>query len=118
MTNDETPKHEGMTNAESRKPEFTCRRCGACCRWDGHVWVTSAEADAIAARLGLAPEAFIERYTELTRNRRGLSLHSQPDGACVFLEGSDCRIYPVRPAQCREFPVTWSVPGCPGVTEQ
>ncbi|NBT90581.1 MAG: YkgJ family cysteine cluster protein, partial [Verrucomicrobia bacterium] len=33
------------------------------------------------------------------------------DGACIFLEGQDCRIQPVKPQQCRDFPNAWNFPG-------
>ena len=54
---------------------------------------------------------FIQQYTRLCANRRGLSLIDQPDGACIFLDGQDCKIQPVKPRQCREFPNAWNFPG-------
>lgn len=43
--------------------------------------------------------------------RDGLALLDQADGACFFLEGNDCRIQPVKPQQCRDFPNQWNFPG-------
>ncbi|MPM70287.1 hypothetical protein SDC9_117242 [bioreactor metagenome] len=96
------------------KSEFKCIRCGNCCRWSGCVVVGAAEADAIAAFLGLPVGEFLARYTALTPDRRGLTLIEKPDGSCIFLnEGppSGCRINPVKPRQCGEFPSHWNFPG-------
>ena len=73
--------------------------------------VTEAEISAISHHLGLAEDDFIQSYTRLRSNRRGLSLIDQPDGACIFLDGQDCRIQAVKPQQCRDFPNAWNFPG-------
>ncbi|PVY35158.1 hypothetical protein C8D82_14319 [Victivallis vadensis] len=94
--------------------DFVCVRCGNCCRWSGCVKVTDAEIDVIAAFLGMPPEAFLERWTELMPDRQGLTLIEKADGSCVFLEEGEpagCRIDPVKPEQCRRFPERWNFPG-------
>jgi Fe-S-cluster containining protein len=89
-----------------------CVRCGNCCRWRGYVRLKDGEAEAIAAHLGLAVEVFLDRFTRLTDDRRGLSLIEKSDGSCIFLEGeNDCRVQPAKPAQCAGFPNEWSFPG-------
>ena len=93
---------------------FVCVRCGNCCRWSGCVKVTDAEIDAIAAFLGMPPEAFLDRWTELMPDRQGLTLIEKADGSCVFLEEGEpagCRIDPVKPEQCRRVPERWNFPG-------
>jgi Fe-S-cluster containining protein len=96
----------------SKNARYECTGCGNCCRWEGHVHVTQREIEAIAEYLGIELEEFLERYTELTRNRQGLSLIDQENGACFFLtEDNRCRIQPVKPQQCRDFPNDWSFPG-------
>lgn len=86
----------------------------------GYVALEPGEPEAIAAFLGLDVYAFTERYTTLTFNRRNLSLIEQEDGRCVFLQDdNDCRIQPVKPAQCRGFPFLWHSPrlekACPAL---
>lgn len=88
-----------------------CDRCTACCRWPGQVKLTSAQITELAAYLQVGEEAFIQRYTRLNQARNGLALRDQADGSCVFLEGSDCRVNPVKPQQCRDFPNLWNFPG-------
>ena len=89
---------------------YECTRCGNCCRWQGIVRLTADEIDAIADFLGLTPEAFADAYAELTPDRRCLTLVDGPEGYCIMLtqEGL-CRIHPVKPAQCRDFPNAWRI---------
>ena len=93
--------------------EFTCARCGNCCRWSGYVRLKGREADEIAGLLGMTAEEFIERFTRLTADRSGLSLIERPDGSCIFFEENPprCTIEAAKPAQCRAFPLGWNFPG-------
>jgi Fe-S-cluster containining protein len=81
------------------------------------VKVSGGDIAAIATFLGMDERAFIEKFTRLRPSRDGLALIDQPDGACVFLEGRDCRIQPVKPHQCSGFPNTWNFPGWREVCE-
>lgn len=88
-----------------------CQRCAACCRWPGWVRVSAGEIARIAAFLGLGEREFIARHTRLRPDRQGLALLEKPNGECEFLDGRDCRIQPVKPQQCRDFPNVWRFPG-------
>ena len=90
---------------------YHCRRCASCCRWPGYVALTQADIQRIAAFLGLSEYDFIEQYTRLEPGRRGLALTDHAGGACIFLDGCDCTVHPVKPEQCRGFPQEWSFPG-------
>ena len=85
---------------------FECTRCGRCCIavGDYHVFLEPGEAESIRNWLGLSTGWFRRRYlSRLEDGERVLS--TQPDGRCVFLgEDGSCRIYPVRPLQCRTYP--------------
>ena len=78
---------------------------------EGQVRLTDPDITRLALFLGLSEPEFVQRFTELAQDRRGLVLQDQPDGACIFLEGRDCRVNPAKPAQCVEFPRTWTNPG-------
>ena len=96
--------------------EFRCRRCGSCCRWPGAVKLLPAEVDAIAAYLQMPVEEFLDRHTVITPDRRHLSLMEKADGSCEYLTADAsglpaCAIEPVKPAQCRDFPLRWNFPG-------
>jgi len=88
-----------------------CQRCTACCRWPGQVLLHDAEITRLAAFKGLSERDFIQQFAKLRPDRRGLALKEQPDGACIFLEGENCAVQPVKPQKCKEFPNLWNFPG-------
>ncbi len=100
MSEDEVWYSEGL--------RFQCQRCGRCCGGEpGLVWVTPEEIPIIAEYLGVHKEYFEGVYL---RNMRGrFTIADRLNGDCFLLEieARGCRIYPVRPAQCRAYP-WWS----------
>ena len=90
---------------------YECQRCTACCRWPGEVRLKEGEIARMAAHRGMSEHDFIQSFTRLTADRRGLSLTEKANGECVFLEGNDCGVQPVKPQQCRDFPNLWNFPG-------
>lgn len=90
---------------------YQCTRCGACCKWPGDVCIEESEIPAMAAHLGISVEQFIADYCCLRKNRQGLSIMENNEGACIMLENNACRINSVKPVQCREFPNGWNFPG-------
>ena len=97
------------------KSDFTCLRCGRCCRWRGYVRLDADEIAPIAVLLGMSEARFIAEQTRLTGDRCNLSLLENADGSCPFLrnapEGAACRIEAAKPRQCRNFPLVWNFPG-------
>ena len=84
----------------------------------------AAEIAALARHLGLSEHAFIQSYTRLRPARDGLALLDKGPAAdgtsnheCIFLEGRDCAVQPVKPIQCAGFPNTWNFPGWREVCE-
>lgn len=114
-----------LSPTESRKPIgdppssvwYQCQRCGNCCRWPGFVRLNDADITAISNFLGMDERVFIDRYTRLRPRRDGLALIDKPNGECVFLDGIDCTIQPVKPHQCSGFPNAWNFPGWRDVCE-
>lgn len=90
---------------------YDCQRCTACCRWPGQVRLSEAEITAMAAFLGLNEHDFIQCFTRLRHDRKGLALQEKPNAECIFLDGRDCRVQNVKPQQCRDFPNRWNFPG-------
>jgi len=85
---------------------FSCTGCGACCSGGGdyYVFLERGEAETIRRHLGVSLAWFRRRY--LTRTPEDeVVLASDKQGRCTFL-GADngCRIYRVRPLQCRTYP--------------
>jgi len=86
--------------------------------------VRGPEIAAIAQALGMEVSAFTEQFCRPALG--DISLKEHPNGDCVFWSETGCRIYPVRPVQCRTFPFWneyirtprgWKTAGkrCPGV---
>ena len=108
---------------------FSCRQCGACCTGaPGYVFVTNGEIARIAGFLGL-PGNGLPEYLRRVGVRYSLTEDGRT-GDCCFLQRHDgklsCRIYPVRPLQCRTWPFWesnlrspehWAAAGdgCPGI---
>ncbi len=90
---------------------FECTQCGNCCTGPpGYVWFNPDEARAIAAYLGLSEDEFRRRYAAKKSGRWTLEeVRTESGYDCVFLRRDEqgkawCRVYPVRPTQCRTWP--------------
>ena len=84
---------------------FSCTRCGRCCTGgaDYYVCFSQAEAKAACAHLGLTWKWFRHHY--LRRLDEPGLVAADNAGACIFLDAAgQCRIYAVRPVQCRTYP--------------
>jgi len=87
---------------------FACTGCGHCCSGGpGYVWVTPADIARIADTLKMPIEAVARQYVRSVDN--AFCLTEKVGYDCIFLERPDahttrCRIYEVRPTQCRTWP--------------
>ncbi|MHB8790104.1 MAG: YkgJ family cysteine cluster protein [Desulfobulbaceae bacterium] len=95
-----------------------CANCsGHCCRGEsGYIWVNRGEIDRIAAYLGTNPIDFMAGSVRQVDRRLSLKERWTGDEAlCIFFDERirGCRIYPVRPTQCREFPFWNHFRSCP-----
>ena len=73
--------------------------------------LSDADIARLAAFKNLSEHDFIQQFAKLRGDRRGLALKEQADGSCIFLEGENCAVQPVKPQKCREFPNLWNFPG-------
>ena len=107
--------------------QFKCTQCGNCCTGSpGYVWVNDEDLQNIAEYLD---KPIGEVRLLQTRPVRGkISLKEFPNGDCIYFHPKkrSCKIYPVRPIQCRtwpfwksnlETPERWQETGrgCPGI---
>lgn len=96
--------------------KFECKQCGNCCTGSpGYVWITIPELYRIAELLGLNDREFAKRYVRKVGDR--MSLIELPNGSCIFYE-KGCKIYPVRPTQCRTFPFWKEIVAKPSTWEE
>ena len=87
---------------------FECKRCGFCCQGESTVSLSPEEQERIAAFLELSLEDFLSTYTV----RRGKRVEMKTvNGHCIFYdeEESLCRIHPVKPFHCRQWPLHPSI---------
>ena len=84
---------------------FACRQCGSCCTGEpGYVWVSEEEIAALAAALGFPIYQFEASFVRRVGDRK--SLIELTGGDCVFFDSTArrCRVYELRPRQCRTWP--------------
>jgi Fe-S-cluster containining protein len=84
---------------------FRCTQCGNCCTGDpGVVWASEDEIRQIATFLGKSYGEVLLQHTRLEEGRRSLTEFA--NGDCTFFDAATrgCKIYPVRPVQCRTWP--------------
>jgi hypothetical protein len=83
---------------------FSCQKCGSCCsKQAGYVWVTEEEIETIAAFLKISKNEFCKKYIRICYGNISLK-ECFPSYDCIFLLDGRCRIYEVRPKQCKTFP--------------
>lgn len=85
---------------------FECQRCGACCTGaPGIIRISGPEIRILADFLKISASDLTRMH--LRPIASGFSIAEEVDGACRFFDQS-CRIYPVRPLQCRIYPFWFS----------
>ena len=83
-----------------------CKECeGNCCIGEsGYIWVTKEDIKNISNYLKIDEEIFKKTFLIKVGYRYSLKEKPHKSGyACIFFENG-CKIYPVRPNQCRTFP--------------
>ena len=105
------PPSKGSLEVEEKRwygegLRFECTQCGNCCTGaPGFVWVSEEEIGAIAQMLGEPDlDKFEQLFVRQVKDRK--SLVEFPNGDCVFFDSQRrlCRVYDVRPRQCRTWP--------------
>jgi len=83
-----------------------CKECeGNCCIGEsGYIWVSPKEIKDIANYLKIDENIFINTFLIKIGYKFSLKERPYKDGyACIFFDNG-CKIYPVRPNQCKTFP--------------
>jgi Fe-S-cluster containining protein len=90
-----------------QSPDLPCLCCGTCCT-RFRILLTFADAECLAAFLGVPLELFLEHYIEEPWNLLPGLLLRQDGGRCPFLITAGrqelCRVHAAKPAACREWP--------------
>ena len=92
--------------------EFECVKCGACCKWEGVVLITSEDIDGLAHGLSISNDKFLEEYTR--EQGKNTVLKNLPGStSCIFLKDNRCSVWDTKPKQCSDFPKEYDK-RCPG----
>jgi Fe-S-cluster containining protein len=86
---------------------FTCSGCGNCCTGaPGYVWVNKEEIQAIADFLKISVETLEREHVRQIGIRKSLVELPKSDYDCTFFDNQtrQCKVYEVRPRQCRTWP--------------
>lgn len=84
---------------------FNCTLCGNCCYGPGNVYFTERDLKNIKKFLMLENTKWKEFLQKLNLQKKNELYIYQVKSQCIFLEQNHrCKIYPVRPLQCRSFP--------------
>jgi Fe-S-cluster containining protein len=117
-----------MTSNSDKSSVFNCQQCGVCCSGRGGIHVKPQEVAAMAALLSMSEADFCRNYVEASVT--GPRLTVADNGVCVFLmEGNLCRVHPVKPFICRQWPffpallvnpdeLEYAKGACPGINPQ
>ena len=84
----------------------TCKECeGNCCTGEsGYIWVNPKEIKNIAEFLNMDEELFKKTFLIKVGYKYSIKEKPYKNGyACIFFE-KGCKIYSVRPNQCKTFP--------------
>jgi hypothetical protein len=91
-----------MSANHNNSSVFQCQQCGDCCAGRGGIFVKPDDVEAMAALLALSVPEFCRLYMEASAMGPRLTV---ADGVCVFLmPGGLCRVHPVKPFICRQWP--------------
>ena len=85
---------------------FSCTQCGQCCATAGdyYVYLTDEDSERIRTYLQLSRNWFRRRYLQSLEEGEQV-LAAGADERCIFLDAEGkCRVYAVRPVQCRTYP--------------
>jgi len=107
---------------------FECTGCGNCCSGpgEGFIWITQPEIEFVAEFLKL-PVDEVRRQFLRRVGKRTTVIEESCSKDCIFLDSEKrCKIYSVRPNQCRTWPFwasnlqsphTWNeaAQSCPGI---
>ncbi|HBY58764.1 MAG TPA: YkgJ family cysteine cluster protein [Solibacterales bacterium] len=87
--------------AQEIEEQTDCTVCANCCRV-ATVRLKERDVEKLAKYFRISVDRFLNDYTQPS-DEEGRILNRTAEG-CVFLEGTACTVYDVRPNTCEDFP--------------
>jgi Fe-S-cluster containining protein len=87
--------------------ESMCLRCGECCRKNISMKITKTELKKIAEFQHVSYKKLKKIIGAKPNGDGTLTMRRNP---CPFLKGVDCMVYPVRPLECKYYPLSHILP--------
>jgi hypothetical protein len=87
--------------AEEIEEQIDCTACGNCCKV-ATARLIERDVEKLARHLRISPARFLADYT--TESEEEGTILKRTGAGCVFLDGTRCSVYEVRPASCDMFP--------------
>ena len=88
--------------------DFSCMRCGKCCKFYKNVMLTPLDIFRAASHLSLAPQDFIVRYCDIRQDLRSklpyVAFKENGTKSCHFYMDGKCAIHKAKPASCALYP--------------
>lgn len=88
--------HNIVKEVEKR---IDCKKCGNCCK-QLYPDIIPNDIKRITSHLGISKASFVKKY--LIKNEDGTYRFKKKP--CVFLHQNKCKIYHVRPHECKKYP--------------
>lgn len=91
---------------------FQCYKCGTCCEnlFSNSIIVFPSDIDRICKTMKIKKKEFITKYCirkDILYENSSIKIYFmkvEKDRKCAFLDNRLCRIYEVRPIQCKRTP--------------
>jgi hypothetical protein len=98
-------KFQVLATLNKNSFSFDCTKCGKCCYGPGNVYFSQKDCINIKKYLKLNEDQWNQLAQRIFhKNQNGIYIHKTYN-KCYFLDDKNrCRIYPIRPLQCRTFP--------------
>lgn len=84
--------------------EFSCTRCGLCCKEEGYVFFSYSDISRASRYLKITPMDFIKKYLKYNEDLEHY-IEVTKSLPCLFLDNKNgCKINDAKPEQCKTFP--------------
>ena len=89
--------------AQAIEEQIDCTQCANCCKV-ATAAVSERDVERLARYFRISPAKFVAEYTTESDDPDEYRILRRTESGCVFLSGTECTVYEVRPEICQRFP--------------